>query len=401
MSAAHLLDLVLAVVLLTHALKGWRVGGIASVAATAGTLLGGGLTLWAAPGLVKRYLTATSSTGQGVMVLVLVLLGATLGEVLFGGIGQRLRVRAERRGLRLLDAASGCVVGLLVTSLVVATLATAIQPALPASLSTAMSRSKVLAGMEDVVPDATENWANGLTRTLGSAGFPRVFSGLTNEPELPVAAPDTAAARTAAVRRAEASIVKVQADATACDQEHEGSGWVVAAHRVVTNAHVVAGSTSLYVQRATSSRHITARVVAFDPKLDLAILDVPGLGAPALRTAGALARGTSTVVAGYPLDGGYTVRAARIRGTVTAAGDDIYGQAGVQREVYSVNATVQPGNSGGPLLTQQGTVAGTVFARSTSSASTGYALTTRATSTMLARAASDTSTAATGSCAVG
>lgn len=83
--------------------------------------------------------------------------------------------------------------------------------------------------------------------------------------------------------------------------------------------------------------------------------------------------GDSTVIAGFPLDGPYTVNAARVRGAITARGENIYGDDDVVREILSLRGTVQPGNSGGPLLTTDGKVAGTIFARSTSQPQTGYA----------------------------
>lgn len=54
---------------------------------------------------------------------------------------------------------------------------------------------------------------------------------------------------------------------------------------------------------------------------------------------------------------------------------DIYGSGRTLREVYSLAALVQPGNSGGPLLTTDGDVAGVVFARSATDAELGYAMT--------------------------
>ncbi|MEL4358842.1 MULTISPECIES: MarP family serine protease [unclassified Luteococcus] len=253
--------------------------------------------------------------------------------------------------------------------------------------------------MEGLTPDQAGRWASQVTDRFSRAGFPRVFSGLSPEPVLPVPAPDTAAAKTTAVRRAAAGIVKITSDADACSQTHTGTGWVVAPHRVATNAHVVAGARDTSVRVGGVGQRLEATVVAFNPDLDLAILDVPGLGAAPLPRTGPLEKGQDAVVAGFPMNAGYTVKAARVRGTVTAGGDDIYGGKGVTRQVYSLSGTVQPGNSGGPLLTSDGKVAGTIFARSMVDHSTGYALTDAATDEMLDNAAGYRTPVSTQGCA--
>jgi S1-C subfamily serine protease len=64
-----------------------------------------------------------------------------------------------------------------------------------------------------------------------------------------------------------------------------------------------------------------------------------------------------------------------VRTVLNALGEDIYGKPGVTREVYSLYAEVEPGNSGGPLVSKAGELAGIVFARSLDDVFTGYALT--------------------------
>ena len=78
---------------------------------------------------------------------------------------------------------------------------------------------------------------------------------------------------------------------------------------------------------------------------------------------------------GYPQDGPLDVQTARVRARATVAGSDIYGNAGVRREVYSIRSLVRSGNSGGPLLASSGRVLGVVFATDLRSSDTGYVLT--------------------------
>ncbi|MGH3546269.1 MAG: serine protease, partial [Mycobacteriales bacterium] len=56
-------------------------------------------------------------------------------------------------------------------------------------------------------------------------------------------------------------------------------------------------------------------------------------------------------------------------------GPDIYQDSTVNREVYSIRSTVLPGNSGGPLLSENGDAYGVIFAAAVDDSSTGYALT--------------------------
>ena len=80
-------------------------------------------------------------------------------------------------------------------------------------------------------------------------------------------------------------------------------------------------------------------------------------------------------MAGYPLDHNFTQVPARIGGTQDAVGPDIYQTGTVDRQIFEIRAQVQPGNSGGPLLSPSGTVYGVVFAAAVNTSDTGFALT--------------------------
>jgi S1-C subfamily serine protease len=169
----------------------------------------------------------------------------------------------------------------------------------------------------------------------------------------------------------------------------------------VTNAHVVAGTTFENVRIQGLGRSYDAHVVIFDPKRDLAVLSVPGLPAPASTQGASLKRSGGAVVAGFPLNGPYELDSARVRDILTATGADIYGSPGVVRQVYSLYARVQPGNSGGPLLSPSGQVVGIVFARSLDDTNTGYALTLDEARPVLDAAKRSSSPVSTGGCVAG
>jgi len=78
---------------------------------------------------------------------------------------------------------------------------------------------------------------------------------------------------------------------------------------------------------------------------------------------------------GYPGNGPFDVRAARIRAEQQLRSPNIYDEGLVQREVFSIRGLVRSGNSGGPLVGRSGEVYGMVFAASISDDNTGYVLT--------------------------
>jgi S1-C subfamily serine protease len=165
----------------------------------------------------------------------------------------------------------------------------------------------------------------------------------------------------------------VQIAGEGCGVIQEGSGFVVAPDYVVTNAHVVAGIAHPTVLDSRG-RHIAIPTL-FDPRLDIAVLYVPGLGDPPVHIDDALVgRGTTGAIMGYPEGGPFAYGAAAVEAVFDATGLDIYGNAETVRTVYQLAAVVEPGNSGGPLVEPNGEVVGVVFARSTTSSDVGYAL---------------------------
>jgi S1-C subfamily serine protease len=189
-----------------------------------------------------------------------------------------------------------------------------------------------------------------------------------------VPAPARGTPRDPDVRRAAASVVRVTG--TACGLGIEGSGWVIARGVVVTNAHVVAGEDDTAVQiRGDGPRH-DADVIAFDERNDIAILAVSGLGdTPALKVASSAPSGRAAAILGFPRNGPYDARPARLAATDEVISQDAYGRGPVTRQILTVRGNIRPGNSGGPVVDTRGRVAGTIFASSRNSGpKRGYAV---------------------------
>ncbi len=131
-----------------------------------------------------------------------------------------------------------------------------------------------------------------------------------------------------------------------------GSGFAVAAGLVVTAAHVAQAISANPVVRSSAGRQ-PARVVATSQDDDIALLEI-GQPLPALALAVALPRvGEWIVVVGNPFGSGMTATA----GIVSAAPGAISATPELARRIQ-INAAVNPGNSGGPVVNLAGEVVG-------------------------------------------
>ena len=396
------LDVVLAALLVSYGFTGYRHGFVVSVLSLVGFLSGGALGMWLLPDLLRRWDRVDGSVLLRTAVLVFgVFVFASLGQAIAVGVGSRLRRGLRVEPVRVIDSILGAVATVLAVSVLLWFMAGAVRGGASAPVARAIGGSRVIQTIDRFVPPQTARLFAGFRSVLDREGFPRVFEGVSTEPIAPVAPPDGRAAFGPGVAAAAGSIVKINGIAESCNRGQEGSGWVVSPERVVTNAHVVAGVSFEHVRIRGTGHTYDARVVYFDPKRDLAVLSVPGLPAPALTQGPSLKRSDGAVVAGFPLDGPYRVDSARVRDVLTARGADIYGNPGVVREVYSLFARVEPGNSGGPLLSPRGEVVGIVFAKSLDDEKTGYALTLDEARPVLSAASSSVSPVNTGGCAAG
>ena len=145
---------------------------------------------------------------------------------------------------------------------------------------------------------------------------------------------------------------------------------------------------------------LAARVVLFDSRNDIAVLDVPGLRVSALQFDDSSAKpGADAIVLGYPEAGPFTSTAVRVRETINLSGPDIYRTDQVLREVYTVRGTIRQGNSGGPMISPDGDVLGVVFGAAEDTADdTGFVLTAKQVKSDLDASERRTARVSTGQC---
>ncbi|MGH7157403.1 MAG: MarP family serine protease, partial [Candidatus Saccharimonadales bacterium] len=357
-------DLVIIVLLLSAIARGIQAGLLQLFLSSAGFITGLLIGSWAARHLALHF---SSPFSKLIIILVvefgLALLLASLGEVL----SLRLKNRAIKLHLGRANEVLGAGFEILITLLVIWLVASALVNVRSYDIGRDVRRSYIIRQLDAALPQPPDIFAQ-LEKIISPNGFPNVFLGL--EPQHTTISP-TNSVNNQAVLNDENSMVKVQGDG--CGGIVFGSGFVAAKGIVVTNAHVVAGIASPEV--VDKFRTYRATPIWFDPNLDIAILRVNNLPDAALNLNGQiLPDNDAAAILGFPGGGPLVAGNAAIIDHITAVGRNIYNQGIVHRNIYEVQATVQPGDSGGPLLAPDGSVAGVVFAESLSQNNVGYAL---------------------------
>jgi S1-C subfamily serine protease len=373
----NVLDILLLVAAVWFAIVGYRQGFVVGILSVIGFLGGGLVAVYLLP-VAWDALTDDAEVGTtaAVVAVIVVIVCASVGQALTTHWGSKLRRYITWSPARALDATGGALVNVVAMLLVAWLIGSALAGTTLPTLGKEVRGSKVLQGVSRTLPGQANTWFADFYSVLAQNGFPQVFSPFSNEEITKVQPPDPKLANSVVAQRAKRSIVKVIGTAESCGKVIEGTGFVFGRRRVMTNAHVVGGVDEPTVQIGGEGRRYKATVVLYDWERDIAVLDVPNLNAPVLKFATTDASsGDGAIVAGFPENGAYDVRPARVRGRISADGADIYHRGTVRRDVYSLYATVRQGNSGGPLLTPDGRVYGVVFAKSLDDPDTGYALT--------------------------
>ena len=231
----------------------------------------------------------------------------------------------------------------------------------------------------------------------GCGGMGEILHRFDRESSTTVETPDPAISTGEVVAKAQPSVVKVHGEAESCNKVLEGSGFVVAPNKVMTNAHVIAGAESFSVE--ISGRTYDARVVSYDPQADISILDVPDLSAQPLKFAEYTAgTGVDVLVLGYPGAASFKASPAQIREVTDLNGPDIYRTTSVTRQVYFLTGSFpQSGSSGCAVVDLNGQVLGVYFGAEVNDSTTGFAITAAQVAPQMSRAGG-TQTVGTGAC---
>lgn len=358
-------DLLIVVILIFAVLRGARSGFIQLIFSTTGFLIGLFLGSWISVKLLK-------SVSVPVTKLLLILVIEVALTITFSWLGELIGVHLSRNlnkiHLSRPNQIFGSIFEFIATLVIIWLVASGLTHVSADNIGYYTQRSLIVRSIDKTLPQAPDLFAR-VERALTPNGYPNVFVGLEpNHTTLPPTNP----INNQAISADEASVVKVEG--RGCGGTVEGSGFVAAKGIVVTNAHVIAGIPNPSVIDGSGS--FPATPIWFDPNLDLAVLRVNGLSDKSINlSSSTLGYRDPGVIMGFPGNSSALVTGnATIIDQVDAIGQNIYNQGQVSRQIYELEANVEPGNSGGPLIDSNGDVAGIVFAKSQNQPEVGYAL---------------------------
>jgi len=390
-----IVDIIAAAALLTALVAGLARGFFASLGSVVGMVAGAAAALWLLPLATPWLSTVIPSGGWRTTALAAAAIGlVVLGAAAGAAVGMAVRRGVDRARLRGLERVFGGVLTTVATALALLLVSSGLATAGIPYVSSAVASSRVIGAIDALTPPPVDEALAQARGVLLADGLPRLEAaiGAVVTPVDPPITLDDPELRTAA-----ASVARVSGTAYACGVSMTGSGFVAAPGLVVTNAHVVAGVETPVVE-LPNGRAGEGRIVLFDPVTDLAIIAIGDLPASPLVIADPAVAGTQAAAQGYPHGGPFTSIPAGVLSVSTVPVPDIYDTSVTPREIYALDADVQPGNSGGPLLTGDGDVVGVVFARGADGEGRGYATSTAVLKPELASVTAGSPTVGSGRC---
>lgn len=388
-------DLVLIGLALVFAFSGFRQGVIVSATSFFGFFGGAVLGAQLSEPVADRF--DGTATTRVFVALVVVLAVALLGQVVAGAIGRAVRRRVTWQPAEVVDSVAGAVLSAVAVLLVAWMVATPLANAPFPQISSQVKQSALVQAVDRSVPDGVRVVYDSLREAIDRNGLPDVLDPLTPTQVPDVPAPDQALMDSPVVRSVSGSVVQISGVAASCSRQIDGSGFVYARERVMTNAHVLAGVSDPVVR--AEGEEYDAVPVYVDEEADVAVLAVPGLPqVPLTFSQGPAESGDDAIIMGYPGGGGLFVGPARVRDHTDISGPDFRNEQTVVRDVYALRGEVRAGNSGGPLFDPEGQVLGVVFASAIDDPLTGYALTYEEVEDAAVTGAASSSPVATGAC---
>lgn len=390
----NLVDLLIAVLLIASVVTGLGAGLFAVLGSLCGLVLGALVAPW----VLALMARAVPDSDWRSLLLVVTALGLlAIGAAIGSAIGRLVRQGADRLKLRVVERLLGGVAAVAASALAVTMVGSAIGSAGVPGLSATVASSTVLRTVERAIPAPVAEAAARLNALVfGDSGLP-ALEGLLQPGDVD-AAPDATPIELSSpeLERAAGSIVRISGLADGCGVISSGTGFVIADDRIMTNAHVIAGVAAPIVEVPGEPAR-DATVVYFDPIDDIAVVAAEVEAEP-LALSGDLSPGDGAAVMGYPFGGPFRAVAGGVISSSSAPVHDIYGDSAAVRSVYALRVQVDPGNSGGPLLTDGGQVAGMVFAEDAVTQDVGYAMTNAELQPVIAQVADATAPVSAGAC---
>ena len=394
----NFIDVFIAAAFLVFGLIGFRRGILRTVLSITGLLVGGAAGAIATPSI--QSLISNNAFGfKPTIGLTSIILGASLGMFLFGILGSFLRVvLLPFPFMKTIDSLIGFGLAIIAVASISSTLSSAAQVIPNKTVNNLFSQSQFIAQIDLYLPERFKNAAQKIQNVITDSPLPEVFKSLVESRITPtqlesdVAIPEI-------VTKSVASTVRIDGIAESCSAAMVGTGFIVSPERVITNAHVVAGVIDPVVTVSNSKTQLSGKVIAIDRKKDIAIIYVPGLNGEKLTFIGPATPNEIGFVVGYPNGGNLRTSAVSVSSEFESIGTDIDGNGETKRDVIVFGGDVRPGNSGGPLLNEQGQVLGVVFAADAENKNTGYALAPSEVAKLVSETSSVMEAIETGNCA--
>ena len=330
------LDVVLCVFVLVYALSGYQQGFIVGAASTLGLLLGGFIGVEITPALLDNF-----QPGMSISIAALICVLVSL----YRARDRRVRRKPDRsritwRPARTVDAFGGGALSVAAMLLIAWVLGVAASGAEVGTLNQEIRGSRLLGAVDNALPGGADRVLAAFNSIVDSSRFPRYLEPFTTEHITRVPTPSTGVLETSGYGQPRPAWPRSSAPRARATGPSRAPASCFASGRVMTNAHVVAGVTHPVVSIGGSQ--LPSTVVYYNPEVDIAVLLVPGLGAPALEFGPASRSGDPAAVLGFPEDGPYDQEPARIRDRQTLRSPDIYGDNTVERDTYSIYSQVRP-----------------------------------------------------------
>jgi len=387
------IDAIIVVLLAVAVVEGVRIGFLTQVFMVAGFFV----TLVVAGWLFPHLLPLHDPTLRTVVNASCVLVVASYAAVRSMDLGQgihwsfRLGKLIPQRHLRMVETLLGSLPALAACLVVVWLLGVTIGRLPFEGFSNSVNDSRIVQQLTQALPAVPAVLAQ-FNRHIDPNAQPYVFVQPKPNHDFNYSPADVAAAES----RATASVVRITS--FGCGGVVGATGFAVGPGLVATNAHVVAGVKRPIIKYKGASYQGVP--VVFDAALDLAVLRVAHLAAPPLVLAkSSIPLGTTVAVLGYP-NSNYRAVPGIVRDTLAVSARTIYDQGAAGRGIYVVQAQVDYGSSGSPIVLAGGQVAGMLFSQSIDTPSDAYALTSEHLVPAVAKAQTSHLRVSTGACMV-